>query len=235
MRSFKWLGIVFLITISLFGTFKLGQYHQEIIGNIKIIRLHNRILEGSLEVDGATGTMIFWDKVKHVGYILTAYHVIAEQHKTKSPVTIAWRYWNDKTRYGTSGKVYAVDETNDLALLEVTIELPVFEIASDEEYAAIKPGHLTMSSGYPVHDLSGLMISTGYVVDTEFEWETFGKTLFHRTTGWYGHSGGAIINIKTGHVIGIESQFGPGGHSSSAVAISAPAINRFLRKTGLTN
>lgn len=196
---------------------------------------YHKLLNGTLNVGGGSGSMIKWDNEKKIGYILTAYHVVAGNWAVHTTIPVSWHFqWEEfGTIHSVEGIILAVDEDNDLALVIINEKHEIFEIVSDSEYAQLERGRPLFSAGYPVGSINGLLIGPGYVYDIAFDDDNNPLTLsvlYHGCTGYYGFSGGPVIDVLTKKQIGVEVRFGPNFHSSSSLAAPAPTINAFLRR-----
>jgi S1-C subfamily serine protease len=195
-------------------------------------------------VNGASGSMIYWDEEEKTGYILTAYHVIEHDLDHGHVTEIRWRRWPDADIHYYEAEVHDFDEDNDLILLTVKFKHDViFEVMATEEYNKLKPGRVIMSAGYPFN-INSIFIGVGPLRDPHYEVEGCPdneechlnylkgrQMLYHGATGWNGHSGGPIIDVETRKLIGIETDFGPGHHSTSSLGVGADVINEFLKNT----
>ncbi len=182
-------------------------------------------------------------------YVLTNAHVVETPREWKQPVEL--RVLPSNGQPAAVGKVIAVGRMPDvdLAVIEVTGQLPVTALASDD---ALELGDDLVVIGAPFG--RGLSVAAGIVSQVEYEHAENGATP-SAPTGMktdaaigYGSSGGGVFDVGGGRLVGLVE-----GYRTARVAFGkdteeyafdvpmpgetfvAPAakIRRFLRDSGL--
>ena len=183
------------------------------------------------------------------GYVLTNAHVVETPREWKQPVEL--RVLPSNGQPAAAGKVIAVGRMPDvdLAVIEVTGQLPVTPLAPDD---ALELGDDLVVIGAPFG--RGLSVAAGIVSQVEYEHAENGATP-SAPTGMktdaaigYGSSGGGVFDVGGGRLVGLVE-----GYRTARVAFGkdaeeyafdvpmpgetfvAPAakIRRFLRDSGL--
>jgi len=130
--------------------------------------------------------------------IVTNHHVIEDCLSDESQLSV---YYGEDYAQLASSKIYNSDETNDLAIIDISAEMPVFENASEEP----QPGHWTMAIGHPAGDIEEALhdsVTFGNLVAREAEYYNYTTSILNP-----GNSGGPLLNSK-GELIGINTLAG---------------------------
>jgi S1-C subfamily serine protease len=150
---------------------------------------------------GSRGTGFAMDLVTRTAgantVLVTNFHVIDECWEDNSAVSV---YYGSSFATETSGTIVAADEENDLALIEISPELPW--LSESEMYA--KGGWWTMAMGNPGAPESGApldrYVTFGYIGYVQDEYWNYTSATLNR-----GNSGGPLVNSR-GELIGINTR-----------------------------
>lgn len=152
------------------------------------------------------------------GLILTNHHVIGDS----LDISVIC----DGTEY--PAQVLASDEWADLALLQIeNMESPYLEVAEERDAAAV--GEEVVVVGSPLKSELDYSVSRGIVSS----YRVMGGYSFLQTDAAIneGSSGGPVVNLRTGEVVGVVAMhyFGQG----LGFALTSDVVTEFLRKNGV--
>lgn len=154
----------------------------------------------SISCDGSRGTGFAFSlnegNEDYPTSVITNYHVIDDCIGNVSAMRV---HHGDGYNRLAEAMIYGYDEENDLAVLDISAELPTLSETEEE----IRPGHWTMAIGHPVTEFG----------ETLYDSVTFGNILgtdgsyFNYTTSTLngGNSGGPLINSR-GELLGVNTQ-----------------------------
>jgi S1-C subfamily serine protease len=127
-------------------------------------------------------------------FIVTNHHVIDECIDDESLLSVTY---DGVDRAATESMLFAWDEKNDLALLQIAAELPTLK--DSEDYA--EQGWWTMAIGNPSTDEGVLYNATtfGHIVGLENKYWNYTSAVVNP-----GNSGGPLVNSE-GELIGINT------------------------------
>jgi S1-C subfamily serine protease len=152
------------------------------------------------------------------GLILTNHHVIG-QSTDIAVICNSIEY---------PAQVLASDEWADLALLQIeNMESPYLEVAEERDAAAV--GDEVVVVGSPLKSELDYSVSRGIVSS----YRVMGGYSFLQTDAAIneGSSGGPVVNLRTGEVVGVVAMryFGQG----LGFALTSDVVTEFLRKNGI--
>ena len=127
--------------------------------------------------------------------IVTNHHVIEDCIDDESELSV---YYGEKYNVVAISKLFNWDEKNDLAIIDISAELPLFRDATDRAL----PGHWTMAIGHPggfSDDWLYNAVTFGNVVAIEDEYYNHTTSIINP-----GNSGGPLLN-SFGELIGINT------------------------------
>ena len=170
---------------------------------------------GTVALEKSHGSGFFVDDN---GLILTNHHVIG--NSTEISVIC------DATEY--PAQVLASDEWADLALLQIeNMESPYLKVAEERDAAAV--GEEVVVVGSPLKSELDYSVSRGIVSS----YRVMGGYSFLQTDAAIneGSSGGPVVNLRTGEVVGVVAMryFGQG----LGFALTSDVVTEFLRKNGV--
>lgn len=134
-------------------------------------------------------------------YFITCAHVV----DMEPYVILEKAYEGEIFRKQVIGAVISVDQKKDIALILVpkNVETPVFKLVPQGDYNRSKKGMAMFSAGYPFSYQLNPIPTFGFA--KEFFVDRFGvKGVAHGAGGWYGFSGGPVVDSK-GRVYGINA------------------------------
>lgn len=128
-------------------------------------------------------------------FVLTNYHVVEQCADQDAELSVT--HSGDK-EVPTKSELYGLDKNNDLALIQIDVELPTLSNAPD----FAKPGWWTMAIGNPATESGVLFNATsfGHIVGVEDKYFNYTSAVINR-----GNSGGPLVNSK-GELIGINTE-----------------------------
>ena len=128
-------------------------------------------------------------------FVVTNYHVVNECIEQEAELSIT--HGGDK-QVPTKSELYGWDEKNDLALIQITDELPTLNDAPD----FAKPGWWTMAIGNPETESGVLFNATsfGHIVGVEDDYFNYTSAVINR-----GNSGGPLVNSR-GELVGVNTE-----------------------------
>jgi serine protease Do len=127
--------------------------------------------------------------------IVTNHHVIEDCIDNESELSV---YYGQKYNIVAISKLFNWDEKNDLAIIDISAKLPLFQ---DAEIDTL-PGHWTMAIGHPggfSDDWLYNAVTFGNVVAIEDEYYNHTTSIINP-----GNSGGPLLNSR-GELIGINT------------------------------
>ncbi len=163
--------------------------------------------------------------VSQDGYLVTCAHVVQDAKRIK--VFLGDQQWE--------GKVVAVDQVQDLALLHVEAQgLPALPISNASEVELAEPVRVV---GFPLSDMlgKGIKVTSGTVAGRTEKDESGARSFQVDASINPGNSGGPIID-EWGRVVGVASALFSGTLSSgirvSEVGFAVPAeeVRRLLKR-----
>ncbi|NOY41789.1 MAG: trypsin-like serine protease [Planctomycetes bacterium] len=168
-----------------------------------------------------TGTGFF---VSQDGYLVTCAHVVQDAARVK--VVLGEREWE--------GKVVAVDQVQDLAIVHVEASgLPTLMLSDASGVELAEPVRVV---GFPLSDMlgKGIKMTSGTVAGRTQEEEGGGRTFQIDATVNPGNSGGPIVDDQ-GRVVGVASAL-LSGIRISEVGFGVPAdeVLRLLKRSKIT-
>lgn len=170
---------------------------------------------GTLSMEQSHGSGFFVDDA---GLILTNHHVIGDATDI--------RVRCDELEY--PAQVIASDEWADLALLQIeNMESPFLEVASERDAAAV--GEEVLVVGSPIKSELDYTVSRGIVSS----YRMMGGYSFLQTDAAInqGSSGGPVVSLRTGEVVGVVAMryFGQG----LGFALTSDVVTEFLQRNGV--
>ncbi len=176
--------------------------------------------EPSEEELAATGTGFV---ISADGYLVTCAHVVHQAASVK--VTLGKQSWN--------GKVVAIDQAQDLALLKINAKsLPVLAISTAKDVVLAETVRV---AGFPLSNMlgKGIKITSGSVAGRAEENEEGARSFQVDASVNPGNSGGPVID-ENGQVVGVASAL-LSGFRISEVGFAVPAreVRRLLQKSGI--
>lgn len=170
---------------------------------------------GTVAMEQSHGSGFFVDDQ---GLILTNHHVIGES----TEITVIC----DELEY--PAQVLASDEWADLALLKVeNLESPYLKVAPKRDAAAV--GEEVVVVGSPIKSELDYSVSRGIVSS----YRMMGGYSFLQTDAAInqGSSGGPVVSLRTGEVVGVVAMryFGQG----LGFALTTDVVTEFLRRNGV--
>lgn len=170
---------------------------------------------GTLSMERSHGSGFFVDDA---GLILTNHHVIGDATDI--------RVRCDELEY--PAQVIASDEWADLALLQIeNMESPFLVVASERDAAAV--GEEVLVVGSPIKSELDYTVSRGIVSS----YRMMGGYSFLQTDAAInqGSSGGPVVSLRTGEVVGVVAMryFGQG----LGFALTSDVVTEFLQRNGV--
>jgi len=206
--------LLFLALLSLAFTFTPGPSNLELLyeytgGVCQVIR-----------EDGGMGSGVAFKRVGEDTYVLTAKHVVEGQEKNRFRL----KYSRCDTWLEEIAWVFRVSDTDDLAILKV-----------EKSFLKILP--VAQPSWHPTEP-AGFVFAMGFPGGTFPCWTTLGRiraigqleSVF-TCNGYFGNSGGPVIDLDTLAVVGIVVHGEIRGESMPAspmYAVSHIAIRKFI-------
>ncbi len=128
-------------------------------------------------------------------FIVTNHHVIEGCTDLATEVQVTH---DGEKQIETRAELYGWDQKNDLALIQVAVELPALKDATD----FAKPGWWTMAIGNPATESGSLFNATsfGHIVGVEDKHFNYTSAVINR-----GNSGGPLVNSR-GELVGINTE-----------------------------
>jgi S1-C subfamily serine protease len=171
--------------------------------------------EGVIAMEQSHGSGFFIDSE---GLILTNHHVIGDA----TDIAVIC----DGLEY--PAQIVASDEWADLALLRIeNLESPFLKIASERDAAAV--GEEVVVVGSPIKSELDYSVSRGIVSS----YRMMGGYSFLQTDAAInqGSSGGPVVNLRTGEVVGVVAMryFGQG----LGFALTTDVVTEFLQRNGV--
>ena len=195
------------------------QKYEEHLG-----KLHDKLLAVSVHIGGGTGEPIYVSNGDT--YFLTAKHVVGESFI--HDVTI----YKNESFQKTKGTVVALSPEFDLAIVRVSGIFDCFDIMSDEDYSKLRQCEIVLAAGWP--RAQPAIISVGLIRNTFYKEPARPEIwLYHSASGWFGFSGGPVIHLATGLLVGTIVEIrGHNGEmdSSRMIAVPAPQIRKFVKQ-----
>lgn len=170
---------------------------------------------GTLTMEQSHGSGFF---VNDSGLLLTNHHVIGDATDV--------RVMCDRLEY--PAQVIASDEWADLALLQIeNLESPYLKVASERDAAAV--GEEVLVVGTPIRSELDSSLSRGIVSS----YRMMGGYSFLQTDAAInqGSSGGPVVCLRTGEVVGVVAMryFGQG----LGFALTSDVVTEFLQRNGI--
>ncbi len=193
--------------------------YEAIMRSVVTVRVMSPVAEpgpsGAVVKEKSHGSGFFVDDN---GLILTNHHVIGDS----TDISVIC----DGTEY--PAQVLASDEWADLALLQIeNMESPYLEVAEERDAAAV--GEEVVVVGSPLKSELDYSVSRGIVSS----YRVMGGYSFLQTDAAIneGSSGGPVVNLRTGEVVGVVAMryFGQG----LGFALTSDVVTEFLRKNGV--
>lgn len=171
--------------------------------------------KGTLSMEQSHGSGFFVD---NTGLVLTNHHVIGDATDI--------RVRCDELEY--PAQVIASDEWADLALLQIdNLESPFLKVATERDAAAV--GEEVLVVGSPIKSELDYTVSRGIVSS----YRMMGGYSFLQTDAAInqGSSGGPVVNLRTGEVVGVVAMryFGQG----LGFALTSDVVTEFLQRNGV--
>jgi S1-C subfamily serine protease len=193
--------------------------YEAIMRSVVTVRVMSPVAKpgtsGPLVMEKSHGSGFFVDDN---GLILTNHHVIGDS----TDISVIC----DETEY--PAQVLASDEWADLALLQIeNMESPYLEVAEERDAAAV--GEEVVVVGSPLKSELDYSVSRGIVSS----YRMMGGYSFLQTDAAIneGSSGGPVVNLRTGEVVGVVAMryFGQG----LGFALTSDVVTEFLRRNGV--
>jgi S1-C subfamily serine protease len=193
--------------------------YEAIMRSVVTVKVMNPAVDpkpkGTVALEKSHGSGFFVDDN---GLILTNHHVIGN---STDIIVIC-----DSEKY--PAQVLASDEWADLALLQIeNLESPYLKVAEERDAAAV--GEEVVVIGSPLKSELDYSVSRGIVSS----YRVMGGYSFLQTDAAIneGSSGGPVVNLRTGEVVGVVAMryFGQG----LGFALTSDVVTEFLRKNGI--
>ncbi|RKX30609.1 MAG: hypothetical protein DRP71_14755 [Verrucomicrobia bacterium] len=193
--------------------------YEAIMRSVVTVKVMSPVAEpgtnGTVAMEKSHGSGFFVDDN---GLILTNHHVIGDS----MDISVIC----DGTEY--PAQVLASDEWADLALLQIEhLDSPYLKVAEERDAAAV--GEEVVVVGSPLKSELDYSVSRGIVSS----YRVMGGYSFLQTDAAIneGSSGGPVVNLRTGEVVGVVAMryFGQG----LGFALTSDVVTEFLRKNGV--
>lgn len=198
----------------------------------KIVTLHDQLTQSIVQVrtESGWGTGFCVAFIDKTAYFLTASHVVHDGKAKK----ISIQYMDGELYFEEDCKLITCDKDRDFALLSAKLKRYIWPIMGDAEYTTLKAGDLLMACGIGDEATPGL-VTIGVIDNISvkiFEGPEYDRWLRHSASIWYGFSGGPVVDVRSGKVVGMNLRLSNGapGHYDSSKALSQPSwrIAEFL-------
>lgn len=174
---------------------------------------------------GASATIIHTEKDRTI--LLGCAHAYEGANKDKPmeidiPLKCGWRHLTQDQGFEAEIKLLVVDESLDLSLVEIHVG-PLPHVAP-VPYRQYPHGRHLLSVGYDGMNETAVRVPTDILAVTP-------RTTFTRQRPIPGRSGGALLDLDHGFLIGVVQGYEIGGQKRG-LYVSLPAILKFLGQQG---
>src|SRR3990167_6689635 len=193
----------------------------------RIAEIHDLLVVAAVKINGGTG--VPFHEQEGATYFLTAQHVVGME-----PVNYFAFYDADEHVFREGiGFTIVSDVSLDLAVVACPMDgFELVSLLSDDAYLSdFTVGDLVMAAGWP--GAKPAITSVGSVRSPLYFEGARGPFLFHSASGWFGFSGGPVVDVRTGALVGITIEIrGAVGvwDSSQMIAVPIPIVRKFLRE-----
>jgi S1-C subfamily serine protease len=154
--------------------------------------------------EGGLGSGVVVDRCCADAYVLTARHVVEDQHN-QPMYNFILRYGIGDADVALQGTLVRMSKDVDLALIKANDPTGLLRVAPFAKALPAK-GDLVFALGYPAGAYPTI-VSVGFYIESEFNIDDCREYLYHTAGIWFGNSGGKLVN-RQGELIGINVMVG---------------------------